>query len=359
MFMNSCKITYIYGLYEVGKEDEIRYVGKTDNPQKRLRDHRNDKRITSYKSSWIKSVLSNGGYINIKVLKVVSQDCWKDKEIEIIKEYRSQFKLVNLTDGGDGRMNNIYNKSFDECKMWLKSNKPEWIKGLKEYKKWTKMEYFPDFLPKAPNRVFNDWTTWGDYLGTGSIHTMSRKDTYLSYEKAKRYLKENFNFKSSVDFRKTLVPIFIPKKPYNIYTEWLGWHEFLDYTPFKRIDKNYLDYNDAKVWIYDNLGKITSRDYREKSKNNEIPIFLPKKPERFYENFSWSEFLSNNGRKKNKNFYMNYNEAKEIVRNLNIKTNSEWRRWCKNKPKEFVRIPSSPSTVYKGEWKNWFEWLGN
>ena len=35
MFMNSCKITYIYGLYEVGKEDEIRYVGKTNNPKLR------------------------------------------------------------------------------------------------------------------------------------------------------------------------------------------------------------------------------------------------------------------------------------------------------------------------------------
>ena len=26
----STKITYIYGLYEVGKEDEIRYVGKSE-----------------------------------------------------------------------------------------------------------------------------------------------------------------------------------------------------------------------------------------------------------------------------------------------------------------------------------------
>ena len=38
---NSCRITYIYGLYEVGKENEIRYVGKSDNIYKRLKDHRN------------------------------------------------------------------------------------------------------------------------------------------------------------------------------------------------------------------------------------------------------------------------------------------------------------------------------
>jgi hypothetical protein len=357
--MNSCKITYIYGLYEVGKEDEIRYVGKTNNPIKRLRDHKNDKRLTSYKSCWVKGVISKGGDIGIKILKIVSQDCWKEKEIETIKEYRDKFKLVNLTDGGDGTMNNIYNKSFDECKLWLELNKPDWVKGLKEYKAWSKMKDFPDFLPKAPNRVFIDWTTWGDYLGTGSIHTMSRKDIYLSYEEAKRYLKENFNFKSSVDFKNSKLPVFIPKKPYNIYTEWLGWHEFLDYVPFKRTNVKYLDYNEAIEWISNNFGHITSKDYREKSKKNEIPIFLPKKPERVYKNFNWCEFLSNNGKKKNKSFYLNYTESMSIVHTLNIKTNAEWRKWCKIKPKEFVRIPSSPSTVYKEEWKSWFEWLGN
>ena len=36
---SNTKITYIYGLYEVGKEDEIRYVGKSDNPKIRLINH--------------------------------------------------------------------------------------------------------------------------------------------------------------------------------------------------------------------------------------------------------------------------------------------------------------------------------
>jgi hypothetical protein len=38
---------------------------------------------------------------------------------------------------------------------------------------------------------------------------------------------------------------------------------------------------------------------------------------------------------------------------------TEWREWCKNKPKEFIRIPSSPDSVYKEEWTNWYDWLGN
>lgn len=36
----------------------------------------------------------------------------------------------------------------------------------------------------------------------------------------------------------------------------------------------------------------------------------------------------------------------------------EWRRWCKNKPDEFINIPSAPDYIYE-EWISWFDWLGN
>jgi hypothetical protein len=55
---------------------------------------------------------------------------------------------------------------------------------------------------------------------------------------------------------------------------------------------------------------------------------------------------------------MSFEESKEIVRNLKLKTNKEWRRWCKNKPEEFIRIPSSPENVYSDKWTNWYDWLG-
>lgn len=356
--MNSCKITYIYGLYEVGKEEEIRYVGKSDNPIKRLKDHRNDKRATSYKSCWVKNVLSRGNNIGIKILKAVDVNEWKKEEIKLIREMRVNHKLVNLTDGGDGTMHNIYNKSYDECKLWIQENKPEWVKGLKEYKKWSKMDVFPDFLPKAPNRVYADWYSWGDYLGTNSVSTIKRRNIYLHYEEAKKYLKDNFNLKNSVDFKKANLPIFIPSKPYNIYDSWKGWEDFLGYESKVRRGWKYLSYNDAREWIKNNFGSISSYDYRIKSKNNEIPNFLPKRPDKCYKDFNWCDFLYSNGRKKNKEFYLEYKEAIKIVHQLNIKSNVEWRRWCRNKPEEFIKIPSSPENVYKENWISWFVWLG-
>jgi hypothetical protein len=353
----STRITYIYGLYEIG-ENEIRYVGKSDNPRKRLRDHKNDKRLTSYKSCWVKSILSKGGDIGLKVIKIVDHKNWKQHEIDMIKEMGCKYNLVNLTIGGDGKMENIYNKNFSECKEWLKLDKPEWVIGLKEYKRWSKMDEFPKFLPKAPNKVFIDWTTWGEYLGTGSVHTHNRKNIYYSYEDAKKYLQESFNLKNSSEFKKTNIPIFIPKKPYNIYKEWCGWENFLGYKSTIRRNREYLDFESAKEWIKNNYGKITVEEYRKKSKDDTLVEFLPKKPEKFYNNFKWSEFLYSNGRKRNVDFYYDFQKSREIVRGLDIKSKNEWRRWYKTKSDDFIRIPSSPEQVYK-EWISWYDWLGN
>lgn len=214
--MNYCEVTYIYGLYEIGKEGQIRYIGKSDNIKKRLHDHKYDNRKTSYKSCWVKSVLSNGGKIGAIVIAVVDKNNWKEKEKYYIAEYRKTHKLVNLTDGGDEKLTNIYNKTLQECKEYLKENKPEWVNSLNNYKKWSKMDDFPSFLPKAPNKVFNDWVSWGDYLGTNYIRTIHRKKYYLSFNEAKEYLAK-FNFKKGSEFLKESFPYFIPKNPELIY----------------------------------------------------------------------------------------------------------------------------------------------
>lgn len=353
--MESCKITYIYGLYEVGKEDLIRYIGKSDNLKKRLKDHRNDKRKTSHKSCWISSVINRGGEIGIKPIQVVSVDVWKEREMHWISEMRGKFDLLNHTDGGDGGKGGIF-LSYEECKNWIKYNNPD-IKKMKDYKQWTKNEDFPLFLPKAPERVFTEWTTWGEYLGTGSIHVIHRRKNYLSYDDVKKYLKENFNIKNSVEFEIQSMPIFIPKKPYKIYNEWSGWEDFLGYkSNVRKKDHQYLSYDDAKKWIRENIPNLTAKKYMDICKRNELPDFLPKKPQRKYKNFTWNDYLSNRS-KRVKSFYMSFLEAKKIVNSFNIKSNMEWRKWCKNKDDKYINIPSSPSTVYE-EWTTWNDWLG-
>ena len=55
--------------------------------------------------------------------------------------------------------------------------------------------------------------------------------------------------------------------------------------------------------------------------------------------------------------YLNFNEAKEFVHNLNLKKYREWRDYCisGNKP---IKIPSNPQNTYKNKgWINMADWI--
>lgn len=353
--IESTRITYIYGLYELGK-DEIRYIGKSDNPFNRIRSHINDKSF-SHKSCWIKSVVKNDGKICLKIVSVIPYDKWKEMEVYYISEYRKKNDLVNYTSGGDGFKSNIYYKTYHECKEWLSENKPIWVESRNNYVKWSKMGDFPKFLPIAPNSVFIDWKSWGDYLGTGTLQVMKRKENYLSYEESKKYLKENYNIKNSLEYRKITFPYFISSKPYRIYSNWKGWEDYLGYKSNIRRNIQYLDYESAKKWVKENLDIKSGKDYMIKSRDENFPIFLPRKPCRVYKDFKWSYFLEHLKNKKPNDFYMKYEDSIKIVHSLKFKNTKEWREWCKNKTDDLIKIPSSPDKVYKDKWTNWYIWL--
>lgn len=61
---------YIYGLHEDGSE-EIRYVGKTIAPQKRLMEHLRikDGQVLTHKDEWIRHCLQNGKSVIMKILE--------------------------------------------------------------------------------------------------------------------------------------------------------------------------------------------------------------------------------------------------------------------------------------------------
>ena len=56
--------------------------------------------------------------------------------------------------------------------------------------------------------------------------------------------------------------------------------------------------------------------------------------------------------------FLSYNESIKYVHKLNIRSGTEWKRYCKKgiKPKN---IPFSPDYIYKNDgWISWKEWLG-
>jgi len=58
----------------------------------------------------------------------------------------------------------------------------------------------------------------------------------------------------------------------------------------------------------------------------------------------------------NKPDFLPYDEARKIVRSLNIKTQREWYKYVKKE--DFpINIPKAPRAVYK-EWVGMIDWLG-
>lgn len=100
MEIEKTRITYIYALME---GDNVRYVGKSDNPNKRLNEHiKYDYNKKSYKHNWVRKMLRENKEINFKILEVIPYNIWEEREIYWINKFSSN-KLTNKTIGGEGK----------------------------------------------------------------------------------------------------------------------------------------------------------------------------------------------------------------------------------------------------------------
>ena len=89
--------TYIYQL--VSSDEKIPfYVGKTNNPKRRLNEHINEslrkKNHSPKKESHIREILNRGADVIMNVLTEVETD-WREIETFYIQSLSSQYQLVN------------------------------------------------------------------------------------------------------------------------------------------------------------------------------------------------------------------------------------------------------------------------
>lgn len=85
---------YIYSLSHP-ITNEVRYIGKTININRRYKQHLYDKR-KSHKASWVQSLRNEGLKPNITILEVCF-DNWQEREIFWIAQFDN---LTNLKEGG-------------------------------------------------------------------------------------------------------------------------------------------------------------------------------------------------------------------------------------------------------------------
>ena len=98
-------LTYIYVLRDP-RNGEVRYIGKSVNPRKRLQGHIADARSSrtkGYCGSWIKNLLRHGARPELVLLQAAGRLVWPIAEQWWIAHYRDLgARLTNLAAGGKG-----------------------------------------------------------------------------------------------------------------------------------------------------------------------------------------------------------------------------------------------------------------
>ena len=117
-----------------------------------------------------------------------------------------------------------------------------------------------------------------------------------------------------------------------------------------------LSYEDAKQYVH-KLKLKSSKDWIEYCKSGNKPKDIPHSPYRTYKTSwkSWSDWLGTVTPREIP--WRPFEEAREFVHRLALKTRDEWSDYCKSgkKPQD---IPNNPNQTYKMNWKGIGDWLG-
>ena len=103
MTTDQSKTVFIYALKEPDT-GEIRYIGKSIDPEERLKTHiRLARKEDSHKARWIRKLLESGFKPVLEIVDEVPDEFWQQWEAAYIDFFRGEgFLLVNGTSGGDG-----------------------------------------------------------------------------------------------------------------------------------------------------------------------------------------------------------------------------------------------------------------
>lgn len=126
---------------------DVRYIGKANAPEKRLKSHLRDaRRRNTPVYCWIRKMQAAGKAPVLRILTIVPADEWVSAERRLIAEYRSVGNLLNVADGGNepsciksicasnGRANaKLVHESPFRRRVWeLKRSMPDVLRWLSE-----------------------------------------------------------------------------------------------------------------------------------------------------------------------------------------------------------------------------------
>ncbi|MFM2199931.1 MAG: hypothetical protein RLZZ505_3363 [Verrucomicrobiota bacterium] len=233
----------------------------------------------------------------------------------------------------------------------------------------------PADISATPHNTYykEGWNGWGDWLGTGTVATFKRQ--YRSFEKAKKFAR-SLGLKGSAEWRqfcKNSLPPDIPANPDRVYADngWIGYGDWLGTGTVATSRRKYRSFNEARTFAH-SLGLKGVAEWREFCKGSlkdkgSLPPDIPSKPDNCYLKSGWAgygDWLGTGSIASFARTYRKFDEARDYVRSLGLKSVTEWREFSKgNIPEKGTLpsdIPAAPQQVYANKgWAGVSDWLGN
>ena len=252
---------------------------------------------------------------------------------------------------------------FKEALLHARSLK---LKGMREWRAWSKSDARPANIPSTPDSVYKHggWQGYGHWLGTGNIH--GKDQQFLPFKEALLHAR-SLKLKNKRDWeawRKSGArQANVPSSPDRIYKHdgWQGWWHWLGTGNVAPKDKQVLPFKEALLYAR-SLKLKSEKEWQAWRMTGARPANIPSTPQAVYKHDGWQGWghwlgTGNVGVKKDQQF-LPFKKALLHARSLKLKTTRAWQAWCKSDERP-ANIPSTPGKVYKhGGWQGYGHWLG-
>jgi superfamily II DNA or RNA helicase len=243
---------------------------------------------------------------------------------------------------------------FTEAKSKVNQLK---LKNRTNWVAYAKSNQRPLDIPSRPDVIYKDsgWINWGEWLGTQS--TSTRKRNFLAFAEAREIIRalglknaQEWNEYTKSDKRN----FQIPTNP-NITYKNTGWVSLGDWLGTKSVAaryRQYLDFAEARSIVHQ-LNLKNREDWWAFASSDNRPSAIPFQPGKVYKERGWVGYKDWLG-----NSWLNFEQAREIIRALGLKNAQEWNEYTKSDKRNF-QIPTNPHITYKNTgWVSLGDWLG-
>jgi TolA-binding protein len=276
------------------------------------------------------------------------------------QEYRSFEKAREFAQG-------LGLKSQSEWRRFCKGGMPD--KGAR-----------PKDIPVAVWQVYKDkgWAGMGDWLGTGRIADRLKK--FRPFQEAREFTR-SLGLRNNNEWRrfckggmpeKGLLPEDIPADPRKVYKDkgWAGMGDWLGTGAIALRLRKFRSFESALEFAR-SLGLRSEKEWRsfckgEMPEKGLLPEDIPADPRKVYQDKGWAgmgDWLGTGTIALRLKKFRSFEEAREFVQGIGLKSQAEWKRFCKGEmpekgflPKD---IPAAAWHIYKDEgWAGMRDWLG-